>query len=153
MDGPLKAVPRRRPWPRENLLQVHPTAAEVVGENKLLPGLVVLYSVFGLGAKSREEVKCEILCVNRWVIRVVYSICNISWKSRSAPFPRSRTRSRSYFAKWLSSEKKRSINSQIGCRRNFILLTRQNQVVNSMKVMYLYKEKHANSNSGAQCQA
>lgn len=73
MDGPFKPVPCGRPWPRKNLLEVHPTAAEVVGENKLLPGLVVLYSVFGLGGKSKEEVKCEIVC-EKVCDRVVYSI-------------------------------------------------------------------------------
>lgn len=59
MDGPLKPVPCGRSGPRKNLLEVHPSAAEVVGENKLLPRLVVLYSVFGLGGRWREEWKCE----------------------------------------------------------------------------------------------
>lgn len=75
MDGPFKPVPRGRPWPCKNLLKVHPTAAEVVGENKLLPGLVVLYSVFGLGGKSREEVKWEIVC-EKVSYRAAHSIRN-----------------------------------------------------------------------------
>lgn len=53
MDWPYNAIASGCPRPREDLFKIQPAAAEVVGEDKLLPCLVVLYSVFGL-LKERQ---------------------------------------------------------------------------------------------------
>lgn len=176
MDWPFDAITPGRPWPREDLLEVQPAGAEVVREGKLLPCLVVLYSVFGLVEKDTENgwvcvcvsmgsggwggvgwcqvsVFSLIYCTDRWawnvcelvtkvrtlLLIIVWNIVRISTltsqiivcrsnnekykkssilnytsittfqhktnpKETSWPFPRSRTRSRSYFEGWLSSE-------------------------------------------------
>lgn len=159
MDWPFEAITLGRPWPREDLLEVQPAAAEVVREDEVLPCLVVLYSVFGLVEKTQGGVVCVYVCQWDRVGGVVSSFCNwrtiLYWqmilglmcisyeckflnlksfdnemlkmlliesiltliikyhhktnplkiKQASWPFPRSRTRSRSYFEGWLSSEK------------------------------------------------
>lgn len=64
MDYPFKAITLGRPWPREDLLEVQPAAAEVVGEDEVLPCLVVLYSVFGLVENTQGVVVCECVCVS-----------------------------------------------------------------------------------------
>lgn len=53
MDWPYNAIASGCPRPREDLFKIQPAAAEVVREDKLLPCLVVLYSVFGL-LKERQ---------------------------------------------------------------------------------------------------
>ena len=52
VDWPFSTVTLGRPRPCEDLLEVQPTAAEVIREDELLPCLVVLYSVFGLVEKT-----------------------------------------------------------------------------------------------------
>lgn len=57
MDRPLQAVAPGRPRPREDSGEVEPAAAEVVGEDEVLPRLVVLDSVSGLreNRESRQD--------------------------------------------------------------------------------------------------
>lgn len=78
MDYPFKAITLGRPWPREDLLEVQPAAAEVVGEDEVLPCLVVLYSVFGLVENTQGVVVCECVCVCQRdrMCGVVSSFCN-----------------------------------------------------------------------------
>lgn len=138
------------------MLEVHPTAAEVVGEDKLLPGLVVLYSVFGLGEKSREIVKWEIVCekVSQSGAQHLEQCKFIFLENQGRHLFLDPGLDRGLISQNYFHLKKREASaSQTESMQNFILLTQKNLAVNSMKVMYLYKEKHANSNSGAQCQA
>lgn len=68
MDWPFKAITLGRPWPREDLLEVQPAAAEVVREDEVLPCLVVLYSVFGLVDTKDTKSGSVCMCVKgiRW---------------------------------------------------------------------------------------
>lgn len=170
MDGPFDATTLGHPWPCENLFEVEQAAAKIIRKDELLPCLVVLYPVFGLEEKTPRM----IMCLNESV--VVLSSCN-----QQAAFQLNTFHNENYTLQPSQSKQDKVVGAlpylflDPGLDRGLISkddfhLKRVKNINHcecwvpwishstlfSVKLLWrtdLYKEKHANGNSGAQCQA